>query len=26
VWWFSYREREGTAQITLRLAISPDFL
>jgi phosphohistidine phosphatase len=26
VWWFSYREREGTAQITLRLAITPDFL
>jgi len=26
VWWFSRREREGTAQITLRLVITPDFL
>ena len=26
LWWFSRREREGSAQITLRLVISPDFL
>jgi len=26
LWWFSHREREGTAQITLRLVITPDFL
>lgn len=26
LWWFSRREREGTAQITLRLVITPDFL
>jgi len=26
LWWFSYREREGMAQTTLRLAITPDFL
>jgi len=26
LWWFSHREREGMAQITLRLAITPDFL
>lgn len=26
VWWFSRREREGAAQITLRLVITPDFL
>ncbi|MGC2047790.1 MAG: phosphohistidine phosphatase SixA [Gallionella sp.] len=26
VWWFSRREREVTAQITLRLVITPDFL
>jgi phosphohistidine phosphatase len=25
VWWFSSREREGDAQIVLRLSISPDF-
>lgn len=26
LWWFSRRERDGSAQITLRLVISPDFL
>ena len=26
VWWFTRRERESTAQITLRLVITPDFL
>jgi len=26
LWWFSRREREGSAQITLRLVIAPDFL
>lgn len=26
LWWFSRREREGAAQITLRLVITPDFL
>ena len=26
LWWFSRREREGLAQITLRLVIAPDFL
>lgn len=26
LWWFSQRERDGTAQVTLRLAITPDFL
>ena len=26
LWWFTSREREGSAQITLRLAITPDFL
>ncbi|MCK9202286.1 MAG: histidine phosphatase family protein [Gallionella sp.] len=26
LWWFSHREREGTAQTTLRLAITPEFL
>lgn len=26
LWWFSRREREGTAQVTLRLAITPEFL
>lgn len=26
LWWFSRREREGYAQTTLRLAITPDFL
>ena len=26
LWWFNSREREGTAQITLRLVITPDFL
>ena len=26
LWWFSQREREGTAQVTLRLVIAPDFL
>lgn len=26
LWWFSRREREGSAQITLRLVITPDFL
>jgi phosphohistidine phosphatase len=26
LWWFNYREREGTAQTTLRLAITPEFL
>jgi len=26
VWWFTRRERESTAQITLRLVIAPDFL
>jgi phosphohistidine phosphatase len=26
LWWFSHREREGMAQTTLRLAITPDFL
>ena len=26
LWWFSRREREGSAQTTLRLVISPDFL
>ena len=26
LWWLSRREREGTAQTTLRLAIAPEFL
>lgn len=26
LWWFSLRERENSAQVTLRLAITPDFL
>ncbi len=26
VWWFSWREREGAEQISLRLVISPEFL
>jgi phosphohistidine phosphatase len=26
VWWFSRRERAGTAEITLRLVIAPDLL
>ena len=26
LWWFSRREREGSAQIALRLVIAPDFL
>lgn len=26
LWWFDRREREGSAQITLRLVIAPDFL
>jgi len=26
LWWFSHREREGMAQIALRLAITPEFL
>lgn len=26
LWWFSRREREGSAQITLRLVITPEFL
>ncbi|HEU0283076.1 MAG TPA: phosphohistidine phosphatase SixA [Gallionella sp.] len=26
LWWFNRREREGSAQVTLRLVISPDFL
>ncbi len=26
LWWFSRREREGSAQVTLRLVITPDFL
>lgn len=26
LWWFSRRERESSAQITLRLVIAPDFL
>ncbi|TAN83620.1 MAG: histidine phosphatase family protein [Gallionella sp.] len=26
LWWFSRREREGSAQIALRLVITPDFL
>jgi len=26
LWWFSRREREGTAQTALRLAITPEFL
>jgi phosphohistidine phosphatase len=26
VWWFSHRERDDAAQVTLRLAITPDFL
>lgn len=26
LWWFSRREREGTAQVSLRLVIAPDFL
>jgi phosphohistidine phosphatase len=26
LWWFSGREREGAAQITLRLVITPDLL
>ena len=26
LWWFSHREKEGAAQITLRLVISPEFL
>jgi phosphohistidine phosphatase len=26
VWWFTRRERENTAQTTLRLVITPDFL
>jgi len=26
LWWFSLREREGSAQTTLRLVIAPEFL
>lgn len=26
LWWFSRRERDNTAQVTLRLVITPDFL
>ena len=26
IWWFSRREKEGTAQTMLRLVITPDFL
>lgn len=26
LWWFSYREREGTGQTSLRLVITADFL
>lgn len=26
LWWFNHRERDGIAQVTLRLAITPDFL
>lgn len=26
LWWFNRREREGSAQTTLRLVITPDFL
>src|SRR5574340_60291 len=26
LWWFNRREREGSAQVTLRLVIAPDFL
>lgn len=26
LWWFSRREKEGAAQLTLRLVISPEFL
>ncbi|OHC28114.1 MAG: phosphohistidine phosphatase SixA, partial [Pseudomonadales bacterium RIFCSPHIGHO2_02_FULL_60_43] len=26
LWWLSQREREGSAQVTLRLVIAPDFL
>ena len=26
LWWFNRREREGSAHITLRLVITPDFL
>ena len=26
LWWFSQREREGSAEVTLRLVIAPDFL
>lgn len=26
LWWFSQRERDGAAQVTLRLVITPDFL
>lgn len=26
LWWFSYREREEQPQVTLRLAITPEFL
>lgn len=26
LWWFSHRDREGTAQTALRLAITPEFL
>lgn len=26
LWWFNSREHEGTAQVTLRLVITPDFL
>jgi phosphohistidine phosphatase len=26
LWWFSLREREAAAQVTLRLVITPDFL
>lgn len=26
LWWFSQREREGSAQVTLRMVIGPDFL
>lgn len=26
LWWFSRRERDGSAQTTLRLVITPDFL
>jgi phosphohistidine phosphatase len=26
LWWFSQRERDGAAQVTLRLVITPEFL